>query len=193
MTPTTPLEQIRTALRVGAGRLIDKVIDPKLKSFLVAASDAGLDDREWLQYMAMNVADKPPASWRDDDRRRFEANLVELLSAYRRVEMLHLEQLEAPDGDVLARQVLVTTPEGASAGGVVWLQESAAASLEDVVDQALREAERRVGSRGADTLLALLAERLLLGDARRTGVAVMPTPYHGFQEPTVREGTHGSS
>src|SRR5919199_1010499 len=109
----------------------------------------------------------PVHTWRDDDRRRFETDIRELLTAYRRVEMLHLEQLDAPGAGVIARQVMVTSPDGHRAGGVVWLEEDAASEISDIAATALAAAESRVGARAAEALLAVLADVLDQSTAQR--------------------------
>lgn len=165
--PST-ISDVRTELGVRARGIVERVLEPRLRSFLLAAGDTALDDTDWVENLAMNVAERPPAAWRDDDRRRFDVHLAELLAAYRRVEMLHLEHLDAPGAGVLARQVVVTTPEGHSSGGVVWLDEGAAEELAEILDRAVHAAASRVGARAAEALLACLAERLVTAGASTT-------------------------
>ena len=155
------MQDVRAELGLRARGIVDRVLEPRLRSFLLAAGDTALEDIDWVENLAMNVAERPAPAWRDIDRRRFDANIVELLAAYRRVEMLHLEHLDAPTGGVMARQVMVTTPDGHTTGGVVWLDDAAATEIEDIATKALGEAETRVGARAAEALLAVLAEKLV--------------------------------
>lgn len=154
------MTDVRTELGVRARAIAERVLEPRLRSFLLAAGDTALDDTDWVENLAMNVAERPPAAWRDDDRRRFDAHLAELLAAYRRVEMLHLQHLDAP-GSAVARQVVVTTPEGHTTGGVVWLDDGVAREIEDIVRTAIDAAAGRVGAHAAEALLASLAERIV--------------------------------
>lgn len=171
------LGEVRANIGTTARRLVDSVLEPRLRSFLLAASDQHLEDVEWVEYVAMNVAERPAPAWRDEDRRRFDAALVEMLSAMRRVAMLHFERLDMPDGAALTRQVTVTTPDGYTAGAVVWLDEVVAATLNDVVERATEEAVSRLGHRGVEALLALLADRMLAVDGAGVDTTVAPLPY----------------
>jgi len=165
-TPARLLE-VRAEVTVRCGGLVDKVIEPRLRSFLMAAADTHLEDHDWVENLAMNVAERPPRAWRDDDRRRFETGLDELLRAYRRVEILHLEHLDSHPGGARARQVVVTTPEGDVTESVVWLDDTTAEAVEEIVANALKDASTLVGGRAPETLLAVLAERLMDAGALR--------------------------
>lgn len=170
------LTEVRANLGSMARRLVDGVIEPRLRSFLIAAGDEQLEDLEWIEYLAMNVAEKPASAWRDEDHRRFDAVLDELLGAVRRVNVLHFGRLDAPDATSVARQVTVTTPEGVTSAAVIWLDDVATASLADVVEQAVAEAARRLGRRGTEALLALLADEML------SGHGVTPLSYDSIEE-----------
>jgi hypothetical protein len=155
------MQDVRSELGLRARGIVDRVLEPRLRSFLLAAGDTALENIDWVENLAMNVAERPAPAWRDIDRRRFDTNVAELLAAYRRVEMLHLEHLDAPAGGVMARQVMVTTPDGHTTGGVVWLDDAAANEIDDILTKALGEAEARVGARAAEALLAALAEKVV--------------------------------
>ncbi len=161
------LDDVRAELAVRGGGLADKVLEPRLRSFLFAASDSQLDDHDWIENLAMNVAERPPKAWRDEDRRRFESNLEEVLRAYRRVEILHLEHLDTHPAGARARQVVVTTPEGDVRESIVWLDEAAAGAIEAIVAAAMEQAATMVGARAPETLLAMLAERLMTGGVQQ--------------------------
>jgi hypothetical protein len=171
------LPEVRASLGTMARTLVDGVFEPRLRSFLIAAGDEHLDDAEWIEYVAMNVAEKPASAWRDEDHRRFEVVLNELLGAARRVNVLHYERLEAPDSTSVSRQVTVTTPEGLTSAAVIWLDEVATAALTDVVRHAVQEADRRLGRRGTEALLALLADEML------SGHGVTPLAYDAPEAP----------
>lgn len=185
------VDVVRTELGVRARGIVDRVIEPRLRSFLLAAGDTALDDTDWVENLAMNVAERPPAAWRDDDRRRFDAHLGELLAAYRRVEMLHLEHLDASPGGAMARQVTVTTPEGHTHAGVVWLDEGAAEELDDIVRSAVTTAESRVGARAAEALLACLAARIMAAEAATTSPLAAVVDKDGKADDKLRRARSG--
>jgi hypothetical protein len=155
------LDEVRAEVSLRSAGLVDKVLEPRLRSFLLAAADSHLDDQDWVENLAMNVAERPPRAWRDEDRQRFEVGLDELLRAFRRVEILHLEHLDAHPNGARARQVVVTTPEGKVTESIVWLDDAAAEAVEGLVATALKGASLLVGARAPETLLAVLAERLI--------------------------------
>jgi hypothetical protein len=160
------LPDLRTDLRSRARRLIAQVLEPHLRSFLLTITDENLEDDDWLEAVAMNVAERPPNAWRDDDLHRFRAHLHELVGAYRRIEALHFESLDAPTGTFVARRIAVTAPDAREVNTVVWIDERAAQHMSPIVDDAIGKATALLGSRGAEALLALAAQRLL-GEAPR--------------------------
>lgn len=165
MPAPTRLKNVRVEVTARCRGLVDKVTEPQLRSFLLAATDTYLEDQDWVENLAMNIAERPPRAWRDEDHQRFDAGLTDLLRAYRHVEILHLEHLDAHPADARARQVVVTTREGKVAESIVWLDDTSAEAVEEIIVAALRGASRIVGDRAPETLLAVLAERLMRDSA----------------------------
>jgi hypothetical protein len=136
------------------------VIDPKVAR-LVAALTADIPgEDEWAEYVAMNVTGAPPASWTDEDRRRFFSLIHDVGGTFRRIEALNSDLRSRGDGfDAL--RVTVTRPDGAEAAKLVWVDEARRSAVNPILESALQEARRYVGSdaEARDLLLAMLAER----------------------------------
>jgi hypothetical protein len=115
---------VREHLRVRAQYLLGKVIEPKLKSFAIAAADASVSERMWLEAIATVVAERPPETWSDDDVLVFEVNLSDISRRFTGLEALQRETVaEGRDGfDV--RRVSITKPDGEEMHQMVWVDQT---------------------------------------------------------------------
>jgi hypothetical protein len=170
------LESVREDLRVRAARLAGQILEPQLRSFASALADAALDRDEWLSYVAMLVANKPPASWVDDDKARFDQKCRQLGEAFRRVESLHFSQSAVPGNGFDAARVALTLPDGTDVARVVWVDKSDEETVAAMLVETLARATQALGDRGAEMLLAMLAKRVLLPEAH--DVATLPPQDH---------------
>lgn len=160
------LEVVREDLRVRAERLAGQILEPQLRSFALGLSDEALDRDEWLSYVAMLVTSKPPASWVDDDKARFDQRCRQLGEVFRRVESLHFSQSSIPGDGFDAARVTLTLPDGTDAARVVWIDTSDEEAVAKLLTNTLAQATRALGDRGAEMLLATLAKRILLPEAQ---------------------------
>lgn len=160
------LEVVRQDLRVRAERLAGQILEPQLRSFALGLSDEALDRDEWLSYVAMLVANKPPASWVDDDKARFDQRCRQLGEAFRRVESLHFSQSSIPGDGFDAVRVTLTLQDGTDVACVVWIDKSDEEAVAKLLTDTLAQATRTLGDRGAEMLLATLAKRVLLPEAQ---------------------------
>ena len=156
------LEVVRVDLRVRAARLLGQIVEPQLRSLALALSDDVLDRDEWVSHVAMLVASKPPASWEDHDKARFEQKCRQLGDAFRRVESLHFSQASILDAGFDATRVTLTLPDGTDAARVVWIDESDRPTVTSLLNEALIRVTQALGDRGAEMLLAMLARQVLL-------------------------------
>jgi hypothetical protein len=152
------LADLRLALREHARGLAEKLLEPRLRSFVILAANDDLDDEAWLEAVANNVAGRPAAGWRDEDAERFAVELRGIAGAFRRYQALHYEALATsslPGFD--AQRVTITSPDGTEYSDVVWVDDESRPHLRDTADRALAEAKRLLGPRGGEALLALIA------------------------------------
>jgi hypothetical protein len=163
------LPEVRLALAGRAADLNQRVLEPRLKTFLFALSRDGMDDAEWVENVAMVVTDgKPPKSWTDDDVTKYRLNVGEVGGALRRVQALLFEHL-ANDGEGFQSvRAAFTRPDGDETVRVVTITDRERAELEGLFSETLAAAAERVGSRAKaqDLLLAWLA-----GPGHRTETA----------------------
>jgi hypothetical protein len=81
----------RNELRDRAAPLFDLTIEPRLKSFIIRATDDQLDSVGWIEAIATFFAQKPPSAWSDADMARFEVNLAEVTRSFLHIELLSFE------------------------------------------------------------------------------------------------------
>ena len=168
-------ECLRESLAARAREVTGKVIDPKVARLVVALTADIPGEDEWAEYIAMNVTDAPPASWTDDERRRFFSLVHDVGGTFRRIEALNSDLRSRGDGfDAL--RVTVTRPDGAEAAKLVWVDEARRSAVNPIVESALLEARSYVGSdaEARDLLLAMLAERDLRAETSPAAVKEMP-------------------
>lgn len=158
-----PRDQLRRSFSVHARPLADSVLEPRLKAFVLAACQDERDDREWLENLAMIVADAPaPKNWTDDIVERFRLAATELGGAFRRVNALISERraLGSDQPDVLP--IAVTRVDGREGRLVLWATPDEKRAAEPHVEQMITELAAKVGSaeKARQVLLAsLLDER----------------------------------
>lgn len=71
-----PLAKARKEIEHAARYVLNIAVDPKLKAFLQRAADNSVEDSTWLESIATLFAGKPPTHWDDQDKARFEVQLV---------------------------------------------------------------------------------------------------------------------
>jgi hypothetical protein len=156
------LPQLRVVLRQRARELMGKVLEPELRSFLLTAANTDFEDEAWLEALALTVSKAPPPMWTDDDHTRFEANLHTLAGVLKRVQALHFEALTRGGTDgFTAHRVTVTAPDGTENASVVWVDRHSEPYLNDLADQVLAQAEKKLGGIGRRALLAVIAGKTL--------------------------------
>ena len=72
-------------------------MDPKILGVLNAISVGGLDDSDWITYIAMVLTDVPPTDWTDQDRLKFSTNLAEFTEKFKRIAALHIKKIKKSD------------------------------------------------------------------------------------------------
>jgi len=154
---------IRDWIAPRAADLEGKVLDGKLQSFVFNLADDSTDPQGWLERIGLVVTNKAVEQWLDEDRAVFRSVLAERVAAFLRVQALHFEmKSRSLTEPFTARKLTLTTPEGVEESRVIYYDDSAAAGLEELVDDALGRAEKLVGgTHGREALTALLVERMV--------------------------------
>ena len=78
----------RGAIRYRAQRLLEHALDGRLKAFLLYLGDDQLDDVAWIEAIGTMLVGKPPQTWLDADRARYEVTLADLVRSFRHIEAL---------------------------------------------------------------------------------------------------------
>ncbi len=90
-------EQLQRKLINRAEPLEEVTRSTQLTGFLTRICDSELDLDNWLEAIATSVVTKPPASWIDTDKERFEINLSELIRKFRHFEVVSYEKQKYPE------------------------------------------------------------------------------------------------
>jgi len=131
--------KLREDLRVRASHLVGQVLEPHLKSFILAAVDEQRPDREWLESVLMIVADKPVQSWSDTDVTQFEIKLSDLARRFQNLEALQADVRATRKEGFAARRVTVTHPDGHEIHRMVWMDDGMEAKIQPLIDQVLQQ------------------------------------------------------
>jgi len=115
------LDKIQEDLRVRATYLQGKVIEDHLKRFIKAATTEEDDDKEWLEFLLMIIADKPPRVWTDDDVILFEMKLTDISRRFKNLEALRSDMVKEPNEGFDACRVTITKPDGEDMPHMVWI------------------------------------------------------------------------
>lgn len=156
-----PRGQLRRSFSVHASALADSVLEPRLKSFVLAACRDELDDQEWLENLAMIVSDAPaPRSWTDDIVERFRLSATELGGAFRRVSALISERKALTDERVDTLPVAITRVDGREGRLVLWATPDEKRAVEPRISAMLEEMASVFGSpeKAREVLLASLLD-----------------------------------
>src|SRR5262249_8543909 len=78
----------RLLLHQRAAAVADYAVEPRMKAFIMHLSSADLQDVAWIEAIGTLLAGKPPKSWNDADRARYEAVVSELSRNLRHMEAL---------------------------------------------------------------------------------------------------------
>lgn len=142
--------RLREDLRVRASYLVGTVIEPRLRSFILAAADESATDQEWIESLAMIVADRPVESWSSDGFVLFEASLSNFSRRFANLESLHREAIRERIEGFDARRITITEPTGEETSQLLWIDrqcrsliERAAQRLQAELAQVRDEGQRR--------------------------------------------------
>lgn len=105
----TDLAELRPPLLRRANLLLETLVEPELRSFVLRLADDKLDDRRWLESIASFVARKPAERWIDGDEEEFHQRLGFFARRFRQVEAIHFPGQGEDDN---AYRIAVTCADG---------------------------------------------------------------------------------
>ena len=150
----------RGDLSKAAAAMSPAVSDRAMKVFLTAlATDALENDEDWINYVAMSIAETTPAEWTDSQRAMFGNLLDDMTDRFRNLAALRSssvsEDLRRP-----SLRVTITRSDGSERRSLVIEDPERARKMEGVADAAARELKKRgFSERDMDALIAVLAKR----------------------------------
>ena len=156
-------DHLREDLRVRASYMIGKVIDRRLKSFVLAAVDQERTEREWLDGLLMIIADRPAANWTPDNRAAFELNLGNFARRFRNLEALQRGGSQEGMEGFEARRITVTEPTGEEVHRLIWIRKNEEEAVSTVADQLMAELQEIEDEHQQQAVVMALIERALGG------------------------------
>ncbi|MDH5719739.1 MAG: hypothetical protein OEZ13_03865 [Spirochaetia bacterium] len=162
-TISSEIEKIREELRVRSKKIINQCAEPVLKRFLIAAVDENQEEEKWLEAVIMVIADKPPASFKDEDIEQFEMNLFSLARRFQNLESMALASHKRSDG-FEARKVSVTKPDGTEYQEVVYIENKTRYKIEQIISKLLEEHN---SLKDKKAVLALLADKVIQSETEK--------------------------
>lgn len=157
--------QVRADLAARARHLVDLVLDPRLRAFLLTASEDALDDDDWLEAVALNALDKPVRSWRDQDWPAFVAATTQLAGTLKRLEALNYDHIARGSNEFTARLVTITDPDGTETSTILVKRKSHNRAVEDIAARIIAEAKQMPRDVRSALLTRMIEELLIEGDA----------------------------
>lgn len=154
--PGTDLEELRRRLTGQALNLQDRVLEPKMKAFITALCRDSFTHEDWLQNVAMVIADgHPMRSWTDEDVHRFEVQVTELGGAFRRLQALLYTNVAGQGEGFESRRVTITASDGSETSEVLSISPSDRNAIEAIAGPALKQLENAYGGQEAARRLIL--------------------------------------
>lgn len=155
---------LRSDLAARARHLVDKVLEPRLRAFLLTASEEALEDADWLEAVALNAVDKPVRNWRDQDWPAFVAAATQLGGTLKRLEALNFEHLAQGSAEFSARRFTITNPDGSESSAILVSREGEDQAIDEFVARVVAAAHEQLPADVHPAVVAKLSEELLLRD-----------------------------
>ena len=158
------VSKMRLKLAGQANNLEGRVLEKSLNSFVMAILRESLPDLEWLENLAMVIAEGAPTkTWNDENLERFKGKAQEIGGNIRRLQALLYDRLSSASEGFDAARVTVTFPNGNETVRIVGISEKERSFIATEIDPVISELEDRFGSLSAakSALLAWLTSETL--------------------------------
>jgi len=153
------IPKMRLKLTGQANNLEGRVLEKSLNSFVVAILRESLSDLEWLENMAMVIAEGiPTKTWNDENLERFRGKSLEVGGSMRRLQALLYDRLSTDGAGFDAARVTVTFPDGNESVRIVGISENERMYISKELGEVLSDLASKFGSESAakSALLAWL-------------------------------------
>jgi hypothetical protein len=158
------ISKMRLKLAGQANNLEGRVLEKSLNSFVMAILRDSLPDPEWLENLAMVIAEGAPTkTWNDESLERFKGKAQEIGGSIRRLQALLYDRLSTDSEGFDAARVTVTFPNGNETVRIVGISEKERSYIATEIDPVISEFENRFGSLSAakSALLAWLTSETM--------------------------------
>lgn len=130
--------EFRENLRYRAMNLSSQVIESRMKSFILAASDAESDNRSWLESILLIILNKTPKSWTDEGVVIFETKLSNISRRFANLEALQKE-IAVPREGIDARRITLTYPDGKEVHQMLWIDRDKQKNIKQIAEQIIEK------------------------------------------------------
>lgn len=159
---SSDVNKMRQQLVGQATNLEGRVLERGLNSFVTAILRENLTTNDWLENMAMVVADgSPTKSWNDESLGKFSHKASELGGSLRRLQALLYDRLSKDEAAFDAIRITVTHPDGKENVQILSITEAETKLVSEELFSVLRTLEGKMGSSSAarGALFAWLASK----------------------------------
>ena len=132
------IAEFRENLRYRALNLSSQVIEPRMKSFILASSDKEGDNKSWIESLLLIISNKASKSWTDDDVIMFETKLSNIARRFLNLEALQ-KKIAIPNKGVDARRITITYPDGDEIHQMLWIDRQKQENVEKIAEQIIKK------------------------------------------------------
>jgi len=167
--------QLREDLRVRAQYLVGQVLDPKLRSFIHAAATSDTPDRDWIESLAMILADRPLENWTDEELAVFEVHVSDVARRFANLEALQKEAAREGHEGFDARRITVTSADGSEVHRLVWIDRDERAFVGQKVGELLTAVRGLSTEHQRQAVAMALVEEFLSSERAGSGAIELGT------------------
>jgi hypothetical protein len=164
----------RSELQLRARAIADYAVEPRMRALLLHLTDAELAEVLWIEAVATLCVGKPPRTWTDTDRARFQVVVSDLARSFKHLEAMMFEVSRAVLKSGTPAQVLrlgVTdqfSPEIEHVVTVSFDEVQRLTRLTESLENLLAEEEPQAAKHVVIAALALTAKKLMSGEHKST-------------------------
>ena len=168
------LKKGRAQLQLRARAIADYAVEPRMRALLLHLTDTELAEVLWIEAVATLCVGKPPRTWTDTDRARFQVVVSDLARSFKHLEAMMFEVSRAVLKSGTPAQVLrlgVTdqfSPEIEHVVTVSFDEVQRLATLTESLESLLAEEAHDAANHLVIAALALTAKRLMSGENKST-------------------------
>jgi len=151
--------EFRENLCYRAMNLLSQVVEPRMKSCILALADKKLDYKSWIESLLLIISNMPPMSWTDEDVLIFETKLSDIARRFMNLEALQKE-IAIPSEGIDARRITVTYPEGDEIHQMLWIDRNEQANIEKIADQIIEKHNLNEDANLKQAVTAVLIEKI---------------------------------